>query len=122
MWPPTVVEVQILSDGSARFGHVGVGLQVDLLVFDALPDALDEDVVAPGALAIHADPDAVGDQQAGEGGAGELGGFNRLSQQLIGGVAMAVQIRRSDRIVRDGLRSPGRPKAVRRDDERRFWE
>ncbi len=35
---------------------------------------------------------------------------------------MAVQIRRSDRIVRDGLRSPGRPKAVRRDDERRFWE
>jgi len=23
MWPPTVVEVKILSDGSARFGHVG---------------------------------------------------------------------------------------------------
>jgi hypothetical protein len=35
---------------------------------------------------------------------------------------MAVQIRRSDRIARTGLRSPGRPKAVRRDDERRFLE
>ena len=72
MWSPTVVEVQILSDGGAGFGHVGVGLQVDLLVFDALPDALDKNVVAPGSFAIHADPDAVGDQQAGEGRAGEL--------------------------------------------------
>jgi hypothetical protein len=35
---------------------------------------------------------------------------------------MAVQIRRSDRLARDGLRSPGRPKAVRRDDERGFWD
>ena len=35
---------------------------------------------------------------------------------------MAVQTRRADRIARDGLRSPGRPKAVRRDDERRFWK
>jgi IS30 family transposase len=34
---------------------------------------------------------------------------------------MAVQKRRSDRVARDGLRSPGRPKAVRRDDQRRFW-
>jgi IS30 family transposase len=35
---------------------------------------------------------------------------------------MAVRIRRSDRIARDGLRSPGRPKGVRRADERGFWE
>jgi IS30 family transposase len=34
---------------------------------------------------------------------------------------MAVQIRRSDRVARDGLRSPGRPGAARRDDQRRFW-
>jgi hypothetical protein len=72
MWSPAVVEVQILSDGSAGFRHVGVGLQVYLLVFDALPDTFDEDVVAPGRFAIHADLDAVGDQQAGEGRAGEL--------------------------------------------------
>ena len=35
---------------------------------------------------------------------------------------MAVRIRRSDRIARDGLRSPGRPKAARRDDQRGFWQ
>lgn len=34
---------------------------------------------------------------------------------------MAVQTRRSDRVARDGLKSPGRPKAVSRDDQRRFW-
>jgi hypothetical protein len=72
MWSPAVVEVQIFPDGSAGFWHVGVGPEVDLLVFDALPDTFDEDVVAPGTLAIHADLDAVGDQQAGEGRAGEL--------------------------------------------------
>jgi hypothetical protein len=49
MWSPAVVEVQILADGSAGFRHVGVGLQVYLLVFDALPDTFDEDVVAPDA-------------------------------------------------------------------------
>jgi IS30 family transposase len=35
---------------------------------------------------------------------------------------MAVQKRRSDRVTRDGLRSPGRPKAVRRDEQRGFWQ
>lgn len=43
MWPPAVVEVQIPSDGGAGVRHVGVGLQVDLLVFDAFPDALEEE-------------------------------------------------------------------------------
>jgi hypothetical protein len=48
---------------SIRFGHCqrpgsgnltgpggGVGAQLDLLVFDRFPDALDEDIVAPGPL------------------------------------------------------------------------
>ena len=35
---------------------------------------------------------------------------------------MAVRIRRSDRIARDGLRSPGRPKAAQRDEQRGFWQ
>ena len=78
MWPPVVVEVQIPSDGGSGFGHIGIGLEVDLLVFDALPDSFDKDVVAPGTLAIHADPDAIGDQQTGEGGAGELAALIRI--------------------------------------------
>src|SRR5206468_1482165 len=49
-----------------------VGPQIDLLVFDAAPQAFDEYVVAPGALAVHADCDAVVGEHAGEGRAGEL--------------------------------------------------
>src|SRR5208282_3407794 len=56
----------------ARLADAVVSVQIDLLVFDRSPDALDEDVVAPRALAIHADGDSVCDKHAGEGGAGEL--------------------------------------------------
>ena len=72
MWSPAVVEVQMLSNRCKGFRHVGVGFQIDLLVFDTLPDPLDKDVVPPGSLSIHADLDAVGDQKACEGRTGEL--------------------------------------------------
>jgi hypothetical protein len=49
-----------------------------LLVFDGPPQALDEDVVSPGAFPIHADLDLVLEQQAGEGDAGELGALDAL--------------------------------------------
>jgi len=45
---------------------------MDLLVFDAAPQPLDEDVVTPGALAVHADGDAIAGERAGEVCAGEL--------------------------------------------------
>lgn len=35
-----------------------IGMQIHLLVFDRLSEGFDEDVVAPAALAVHADPDA----------------------------------------------------------------
>ena len=67
MWPPAdVVELQILSDGSAGLGHAGVGLKVDLLLLDAFPDALDEDVIPPSPFPVHADLDAVPDRQTGK--------------------------------------------------------
>lgn len=78
MRPPAVVEGQIPADRSARVGHTGVGAQVNLLVCHRFPDALDEDVVAPGALAVHADPDARADQQGGEVAAGELRALIRI--------------------------------------------
>ena len=52
-----VVEAGIAADPGAGFRNAGVGPQADLLVFDAPPKPLDKDVVAPGALAIHADLD-----------------------------------------------------------------
>ncbi len=39
---------------------------------DAFPQVLDEDVVPPGPLAVHADPDVVRFEQAREFDAGEL--------------------------------------------------
>ena len=47
-------------------------MQIDLLVLDRSPEALDEDVVSPCALAVHADRDAVVGQHFGEFGTGEL--------------------------------------------------
>lgn len=49
-----------------------VGPQIHLLVFDAAPESLDEHVIAPGALAVHADRNAVVGERAGEGRSGEL--------------------------------------------------
>ena len=43
--------------GSVSGRYMVVGAQIDLLVFDAPPEALDEDVVAPCALAVHTDLD-----------------------------------------------------------------
>ena len=72
VWASPIVEVQISADRGARLADAVVGVQIDVFVFDRFPDALDEDVVAPRALAIHADRDGVCDQHAGEAGAGEL--------------------------------------------------
>jgi hypothetical protein len=45
---------------------------IHFLVFDGSPQTFDEDVVAPGALAVHADGDIVPDKHAGKRQAGEL--------------------------------------------------
>ena len=48
------VPVKTLIQGKTIF----VGIQVDMLVFDAAPQALHEDVVDGSTLTVHADPDA----------------------------------------------------------------
>src|ERR1700732_2161598 len=67
-----VKEVEIPADRGACLADAVVGPEIDLLVFDRAPESLDEDVVAPCPLAVHADGDGVVEQQAGEGGTGEL--------------------------------------------------
>ena len=51
-----------------RFGiaHAVVGVQIDFLIFDALPQPLHEHVIPPAAFAVHADLDAVDFQQSRE--------------------------------------------------------
>lgn len=67
-----VIEAEIAANPGTGFRDAGVGPQVDLLVFDGPPEALDEDIVAPGPLAIHADLDFAGGQHFYEVGRCEL--------------------------------------------------
>src|SRR5713101_972156 len=69
MGSPAVVEVQVAPDRSAGIGRTVVGPQIHLLVLDAAPQPLDEDVVPPSALA---DRNAVVGEHAGVGRAREL--------------------------------------------------
>src|SRR5215211_3422489 len=77
-----VVEAEIPADRGAGLGDRVVSSEVDLLVLDRSPEPLDEDVVAPGTLAVHADGDPISGQRTGEGLAGELPGFKGSSQRL----------------------------------------
>src|SRR6266481_3815497 len=49
-----------------------IGMQVNLFVFEAAPQPLDEDIVHAAPLAIHANRDLVPAQHPGEVVAGEL--------------------------------------------------
>src|SRR5260370_25680651 len=72
VWAAAVVEVQITANRITGVRDAVVGPQIDLLVLDAAPQSLNEHVVPPSTLAIHADRNAVVDECSGEGGAGEL--------------------------------------------------
>jgi hypothetical protein len=72
VWTPAIIKVQVAADRSAGLANAVVGLEINLLVFNAAPQSLDEHVVPPGALAVHADGDPVFDQNASECRAGEL--------------------------------------------------
>src|SRR4029077_9253480 len=72
MGPPLVVEGDPLGDPGFGLATIGVSFEIDVLVFQAAPQAFDEDVVDPATPSIHRDLDA-GRERAGEGGgAGEL--------------------------------------------------
>ena len=74
MGPPDVIEaIDVSANRGPSFRHAGIGPQVHLLVFDCSPQALDKNIVPPGAFAIHADLDPVLHQKTGEGGTGKLG-------------------------------------------------
>src|SRR5215470_9087444 len=72
VWALSIVEVEIASDGAAGFANAVIGPQIHLLVFDASPQTLNEHVVTPSALAIHADRYSPVGKRAGERRAGEL--------------------------------------------------
>lgn len=66
MRPGLVVEHQIALHALMGRTDGLVRVQIDLLVFNALPQSLDEHVVSPAPFPIHADLDAVVGEQPGE--------------------------------------------------------
>ena len=52
-----VVEAEPSGDPGLRLGDIRIGVEVDLFVFEAAPQPLDEDVVHAATLAVHADCD-----------------------------------------------------------------
>src|ERR1700722_18078046 len=55
----SIVEVEIAAQRRASLCDRVVSFEIYLLVFHGFPEPLDENVVAPGALAVHADGDPV---------------------------------------------------------------
>src|SRR5205814_9978657 len=50
-----VVEVEPGANTSLRLDYIRIGVEVDLLVFQAAPQPLDEDVVHAAAFSVHTD-------------------------------------------------------------------
>ncbi len=72
MRPSAVIKAQISANGGACLRRTVIGVQVHLLIFHASAEPLNEDVVPPGALAVHADLDLSAEQKVGKVGTGEL--------------------------------------------------
>ena len=60
------------AESLAGFAQIGVGVQINLLVFDGAPQPLNEDIVEAAAFAIHADFYAVLFEHVGKGQRREL--------------------------------------------------
>ena len=67
-----IVEAKPSTDAGLGLGDRRIGVEINLLVFEASPQPFDEDVVHAATLAVHADRDLVPLQGAGEVVAGEL--------------------------------------------------
>ena len=57
VWADGVVEVDVAPDGCSGLADRLVGVQVDLFIFDRLPNSLDEYIVTPAATTVHTDSD-----------------------------------------------------------------
>ncbi len=72
MWALLVIKGDVLPKGLSGLWHTGVGLEVNLLIFDSAPEPLDKNIVTPCSLAIHGDLDLLTLEHIGEVYAGEL--------------------------------------------------
>jgi len=103
MQATAIVEVEVAADRCARLGRGVVGSEIHLLVLDAAPQTLDEDIVPPGALAVHADGNAIFDQHASECLAGELAALIRVEDFRLAVTSQSI-LQRLDAECRQGER------------------
>src|ERR1700676_3064378 len=78
VWTGGVEEVDVAADLCSGLLDRLVGVQIDMLILDRLPEPLDENIVAPASFAIHTDGDAGFLEPPGEGFAGELTALIRV--------------------------------------------
>ena len=67
-----IMETEISSQSINRLRHGLVVIQINLFVFDASPEPLNEDIVQCAAAAVHADPDLALFENSGKSIAREL--------------------------------------------------
>ena len=66
MWAARVVTAEVLRQLLLGLGNALVRVEVDLLVFDALPQTFDENIVDPTPTSVHAYLNAVVREHLGE--------------------------------------------------------
>ena len=69
---PIVVELEIICKPAPGLGNRAIGLQMYIFVLYAPPESFYVDVVHPASFAIHADTDAIADENVRKGVRGEL--------------------------------------------------
>ena len=67
-----VVKLQIHLQALLGFIHRAISIQIYVLIFDRSPEPFDKNIIAPTALAIHADFNSIGFEKACKFGAGKL--------------------------------------------------
>ena len=70
--PARIVKIEIIRKRGFQLTHRLVGVQIEVLVLDASPQPLDEHIIDPTPLAVHAHAHALGLQRLGEVIGGEL--------------------------------------------------
>ena len=67
-----VIVFNPVADTTFSLGHGFIGIEINLLIFDAAPETLYEYIVSPCTPAIHTDLNLVGFQNTGECVTGKL--------------------------------------------------
>ena len=67
-----IVELEVISQTRRQSRHSAIVIEIDMLILDAAPEALNEDVIKGSATTSHAKIDFVGLQFTGKIVGGEL--------------------------------------------------